>query len=117
MKTLFDAPRLEGTFSIASGELNNVDVARALQGAKATGLRGGKTRFENLTGAVQVSGNHYSYRQLQLSSGAMSASGNVDVTDGALSGRINAEIGTKGVVVARGGLSPGGTLRDPVLRP
>ena len=48
---------------------------------------------------------------------AMSASGNVDVTDGNLSGRINAEIGSKGVVVARGGLSPSGTLRDPVLRP
>ena len=80
-------------------------------------MRGGKTRFETLAGVFQVSGNSYSYRQLQLMSGAMSASGNVDVSDGNLSGRINAEIGTKGVVVARGGLSPSGTLRDPVLRP
>jgi hypothetical protein len=114
---LFDAAQLEGSFTIAGGEFNNVDVTRALQAAKAAGMRGGKTRFENLAGTVQVSGNHYSYRQLQLSSGAMSASGNVDVTDGNLSGRINAEIGSKGVVVARGGLSPSGTLRDPVLRP
>ena len=117
LKTLFDAAQLEGSFTIAGGEFNNVDVTRALQAAKAAGMRGGKTRFENLAGTVQVSGNHYSYRQLQLSSGAMSASGNVDVTDGNLSGRINAEIGSKGVVVARGGLSPSGTLRDPVLRP
>lgn len=115
--TLFDAARLDGTFSIAGGEFNNVDVTRALQAAKATGLRGGKTRFENLTGAVQVSGNQYSYRQLQLSHGAMNASGNVEVSGGALSGRINAEVGSKGVVVARGGLSPSGTLKDPVLRP
>jgi chemotaxis protein histidine kinase CheA len=117
MRTLFDGARLEGTFSIAGGEFNNVDVARALQAAKAGGLRGGKTRFENLTGAVQVNGNQVSYRQLQLTSGALSASGNVEINDGTLSGRINAEIGSKGVVVARGGLSPVGTLRDPVLRP
>jgi len=118
VKTLFDKTQVQGIFTVASGELSNVDVARALQGAKATGLRGGKTRFENLTGSVNVSGNQYSYRRLQLSSGALSASGNVDVSDGALSGRLNAEIGSKGgVVVARGGLSPGGTLRDPVLRP
>ena len=44
------------------------------------------------------------------------ATGAIDVNEGALSGRINAELGTKGVVVARGALTPGGTLRDPVLR-
>ena len=108
--------RLEGTFAIAGGELNNVDVVRALQSNRAAGQRGGRTRFDNLAGAVQVSGASYSYRQLQLSSGPMSASGNVDVSDGNLSGRINAELGTKGIVVARGALTPGGTLRDPVLR-
>ena len=116
LKTLFDDVRLEGPFTIAGGELNNVDIVRALQSARAGGQRGGKTRFENLAGTVQVSGNSYSYRQLQLSSGPMNASGAVDVNDGALSGRINAELGTKGVVVARGALTPGGTLRDPVLR-
>ena len=117
LKTIFDATRLEGTFSIAGGELNNIDVARALQAAKAGGLRGGKTRFETLAGTVQVNGNQYSYRQLQLISGALNAQGNVDVSDSALSGRINAEISTKSTIVARGGLSPGGTLRDPLLRP
>jgi hypothetical protein len=117
LQTLFDGTRLEGTFSIAGGELGNVDLARALQAAKAGGSRGGRTRFENLSGTVQVNGNQYSYRQLQLASGAMNATGNVEVSDGALSGRVNVEIGTKGVVVARGGLTPAGTLRDPVLRP
>ena len=107
---------MEGPFTIASGELNNVDIVRALQSARAAGQRGGKTRFDNLAGTVQVSGNNYSYRQLQLNSGPMNASGAVDINEGALSGRINAELGTKGLVVARGALAAGGTLRDPVLR-
>ena len=116
LQTLFDNVRLEGPFTLAGGELNNVDVVRALQTNRAAGQRGGKTRFDTLTGAVQVSGRNYSYRQLQLSSGPMNATGAIDVNEGALSGRINAELGTKGVVVARGALTPGGTLRDPVLR-
>ena len=116
LQTLFDDVRLEGSFTVASGELNNVDIVRALQSNRAAGQRGGKTRFDNLTGTVQVAAKNYSYRQLQLSSGPMNASGAVDVNDGALSGRVNAELGTKGIVVARGALVPGGTLRDPVLR-
>ena len=107
---------MDGAFTVSGGELNNVDLVRALQTARAAGLRGGKTRFDNLTGTLQINGNNYSYRQLQLTSGPMSASGNVDVSAGALSGRINAELGTKGVVVARGALAPTGTLRDPVLK-
>jgi hypothetical protein len=107
---------MDGTFAIASGELNNVDIVRALQSSRAAGQRGGKTRFENLTGSVQVSGNEYSYRQLQLTSGPMNASGNIDVSDGNLSGRINAELGTKGGVVARATMTTSGKLSDPVLR-
>ena len=117
MKTLFDTARLEGAFTISGGELNNVDIVRALQSARAGGQRGGKTRFDTLSGTVSVNGSHYSYRQLQLASGPMNANGSVDVTDGALNGRVNAELGTKsGQVVARGSLAATGTLRDPVLR-
>ncbi len=116
LQTLFDDVRLEGPFSIAGGELNNVDIVRALQTNRAAGQRGGKTRFDTLTGTVQAAGKSYSFRQLQLNSGPMNASGAIDVNEGAVSGRINAELGTKGVVVAREALVPGGTLRDPVLR-
>ena len=116
VNTLFENLRLDGSFSVAGGELNNVDIVRALQTARADGQRGGKTRFDNLSGTMQINGAQYSYRQLQLNSGPMNASGAVSVNGGALSGSIHAELGTKGLVVARGVLSPGGTLRDPVLR-
>lgn len=117
VKTLFDAARVEGAFVVESGELNNVDIVRAIQGARAGGQRGGKTRFDKLSGTVQVNGARTSYRQLQLNSGPMNASGAVDVADGGtLSGNVNAELGSKGVVVARGNLGVTGSVKDPVLR-
>ena len=115
VKTLFDTGRLEGAFVVEGGELNNVDIVRALQSSR--NQRGGKTRFEKLTGTVQVSGPRVSYRQLQLSSGPMNASGTVDVSSGALSGSVNAELSTsKGTLIKRETLGVAGTLADPQLR-
>jgi hypothetical protein len=48
----------------------------------------------------------------------MNASGNIDVaSDGELSGRVTAEIGTKTMIVARGTLNVAGNMKTPVLRP
>ena len=47
----------------------------------------------------------------------MNATGNVDIAaNGDLSGRVNAELGSKTVVVARGNLSVTGNLKTPVLK-
>jgi hypothetical protein len=55
---------------------------------------------------------------LQLASGPLNASGVINIgADGTLAGRINAELGSKGLIVARGGLNVSGALRDPLLRP
>ena len=81
-------------------------------------MRGGTTRFNTIAGSLQTAGKRYSYRQLQLNSGPMTANGAVDVApDGDLSGRVNAELGTKTILVARGSLSVGGNLKTPSLRP
>ncbi len=118
LKTLFDTTAAEATFTIDIGELNNVDLVRAIQSPTASGNRGGKTKFDTLTGTLSASGNRYNYRQLQLSSGPLNASGAISVgSDSALSGRISAELGSKGLIVARGSLGVTGAVRDPVLRP
>jgi len=118
LEELFAAPRVEATFSIESGSLINVDLVRAVQSPSRDGQRGGTTRFNSLAGSMQLAGKTYSYRQLQLASGPMSANGNVDVApNGDLSGRVSAELGTKTFVVARGTLSVAGNLKSPLLRP
>jgi uncharacterized protein involved in outer membrane biogenesis len=118
IKNLFADPRIEGSFNVEHGELNNVDVVRAIQSPSRDGVRGGKTRFESLTGVVQVAGRQYSYRKVQLASGPMNATANVDIApSGDLSGRVSAELGSKTVVVARGTLNVTGNLKSPALKP
>ena len=118
LKTLFDATEAEATFTIDVGELSNVDVVRAIQSPTAGGTRGGKTKFDTLAGSVSINSGRYSYKQLQLASGPLNASGALNIgSDGSIAGRLNAELGSKGLVVARGGLNITGAVRDPLLRP
>jgi len=118
LQNLFAEPKVEASFNLERGELNNVDIVRAVQSPSRDGMRGGKTRFETLTGSLQVSDRQYAYRRLQLNSGPMNATGNVDIaSNGDLSGRISAELGSKSIVVARGNLTVGGNLKAPLLKP
>ena len=115
---LFTHPRIEASFNVEKGVLNNVDVVRAIQSPSRDGVRGGKTNFDVLAGTVEVNGDHYSYRQMRLTSGPMNATGSFDLAPGGdLSGRINAELGTKSIVVARGTLNVAGNLKAPLLKP
>jgi hypothetical protein len=117
LENLFADPKLTATFNIDRGSLNNVDVVRAIQSPSRDGLRGGKTSFNTLAGSVQLANKTYAFRQLQLASGPMSASGNVEVgANGDLSGRVSAEVGSKTVIVAKGTLIVTGNIRTPVLK-
>ena len=118
LKTLFDASEAEANFTVETGELINVDVVRAIQSPAAGGTRGGKTKFDTLTGSVSINTGRYSYKQLQMTSGPLNANGAINVGgDGSIAGRLNAELGSKGLVVARGSLGITGSIRDPLLRP
>jgi hypothetical protein len=50
LKEIFDAPKVDATFAVEKGELNNVDIVRAIQSISRDGQRGGKTRFDTLAG-------------------------------------------------------------------
>ena len=116
--TLIGSTRTEASFNVEKGSLGNVDLVRAIQSPSRDGVRGGKTLFTVLAGSIRAADKQYSYRQLNLNSGQMNASGNIDVApDGELSGRITAEIGSKSFVVARGTLNVAGNMKTPVLRP
>ncbi len=113
---LFAAPRVTATFTLQKGVLNNVDLVRAIQSPSRTGLRGGKTQFNEITGEAQVAGNRIAYRNLRLASGPLNAAGAVDVSPAAdLSGRISVQVGSQTVTVARGTLNLGGNLKGPLL--
>ena len=77
---LFDAPVVQSTFSVVSGSVDGIDLIRALQAQnRSEAMRGGKTRFESLSGTLGVSGNRFQYRDLKLASGLFTATGALDI--------------------------------------
>jgi hypothetical protein len=116
LQNLFAEPRVEATFNIEKGVLNNVDIVRAIQIPARDGVRGGKTGFNSLAGSMRLANQSYSYHQLQLSSGPMNSFGSVDIApNGNLSGRISTQLGSKNVIVARQS-ERNGQLKTPALR-
>ena len=112
---LFAAPRLDATFTLRKGVINNVDMMRSLQ---SPGRASGKTQFDEITGEAQVSGNRIAYRNLKLSSVPMKANGAIDISPHSeLSGRINVLVGTQTIIVTRGTLNVGGSPSNPLLTP
>ncbi len=113
---LFAAPRVNATFTLQKGALNNVDIVRAIQAPIRGVQRGGKTTFTEISGEAQTTGNRIAYRNLKLASGPMNATGTLDVGSGAdLAGHLNAQVGTGTTIVARGALNVSGSLQDPLL--
>ena len=113
---LFNAPTASSTFTATKGTLNNLDLVRAIQSRSKTPQRGGRTPFNEITGDAQASGGRLAFRNLKLVSGPMNGGGSVDVgTGGELSGRLDLVLGSQSMVVARGALQLGGSLKDPQL--
>ena len=113
---LFAAPRVTANFALQKGTLSNLDLVRAIQSTSRTGLRGGKTPYTEITGEAQAAGNRISYRNLKLAAGPLNATGAVDVSPAAeLAGRLNVQLGTQSVSIARGVLNVSGGMKDPLL--
>jgi len=109
--------RVDAIFTIARGELTNIDLVRALQSRTSGSLRGGRTPFDTLSGTVRAAQGQYTYRDLDLVSGPLNASGTLSVApDGRLGGRLSAELTSRGGVLARSVLNLAGTVRDPLLK-
>jgi hypothetical protein len=113
---LFNAPAASSSFSASKGTLNNIDLVRAIQSRSKTPQRGGRTPFNEITGDAQAAGGKLAFRNLKLVSGPMNGGGAVDVgAGGELSGRLDLVLGSQSMVVARGVLQLGGSLKDPQL--
>ena len=116
LETLFDAPQVQATFRARDGEVASIDLVRAIQSARSNGNIGGKTHFNELSGYFQLANGRYQYRQLKLTTGMMSASGNVDLSiQQNLSGNLLGELRTRNTVL-RMPFILGGTLPTPSLK-
>ena len=114
--TLLDNPRIDTTFTVRRGDLDGVDLVRALQAGRE-GTTGGSTKFEELTGVLAIANQRYQYRNLQLSAGILNAVGNLDIAPSQdVSGRVFVELRSQANQL-RNNLLITGTLRAVTLRP
>ena len=116
-EALVASSRVDASFRVSRGEIENLDLLRGFHAPGASDSRGGRTPFDKLTGTLHASPAGYEYRQVRLSSGPFNASGAFDVAPGGkLSGRVNAELVVGTHVAARSAFEVSGTVSEPVLR-
>ena len=113
---LAKSPHLEGKFVVKKGLIGKVDMVETVRMPDRQEASGGRTHFDELSGALEVDNNSKHLRQIRISAGIMSANGDVDIApDKQVSGQMNvslkvrAERGSVPLVVS-------GTLAEPVWR-
>jgi hypothetical protein len=114
---LYDMPNVQSAFTLRKGNVDGVDLIRALQTQTRDGVRGGKSRFDELSGTLTVSGNRYQYRNLRLTSGLLSGTGQVDVLPNQdVTGRVLVELKSASNQF-RGNYAVIGSLKNMLLKP
>jgi hypothetical protein len=113
---LFDAARVESSFTVNKGSLNNMDLTRALQAPSKDGVRGGKTLFDEFSGNLSFNEGRYQFRDMRLVSGPLSATGNADISpEKVLVGKVTVEL-KSGATFIKNSFVVSGNLNDLVLR-
>jgi hypothetical protein len=109
-----DAPRLDGSFAVKRGTVNGFDMVETARLLSRENMNGGRTRFDDMIGLVQLENHTCHFRQLKIISEMLSAKGQFDVSvSNQLSGNISAEIKMR---PGNNTLSLYGTLAEPKLR-
>jgi uncharacterized protein involved in outer membrane biogenesis len=108
---------LSSDFVIEDGVLQKIDLVAATRNPLAAKPKDGQTRFDELSGHLDVDPRGYHFSDLKVASGLLRAIGEVSVTrDQKLDGRINAELrGTASLLAVP--LNVSGTVQDPSVAP
>lgn len=114
--SIFSGLRAEGNFTVNRGVLGGIDLAEAVRRASSAPTRGGSTRFESLSGRLELAPGNYRFSALALNSGLMQSTGHVAVgANLQVSGSM--EVQMRGTVnQLRLPVSMSGTLKTPLLQ-
>ncbi|HZV97878.1 MAG TPA: AsmA-like C-terminal region-containing protein [Methylophilaceae bacterium] len=111
---LSQAPEINASFAISSGQLGGVDLARAMQEQRHS--VSGWTKFEAMSGNLNLKEGHYRYRQLKLKAGQFQAHGDMDIAvDQQLSGKVDTALNTKSRQL-QSHFTLSGKVSSPVLK-
>lgn len=104
-----------GEFSVQRGVLGGFDLVEAVRRSGKTPVRGGSTRYEQMTGRLKLSPEGLRFGDLALNAGVLRAGGSIDVArDRKVGGRLDVEMRGSANLV-RMPLAVSGTLKEPSL--
>jgi hypothetical protein len=90
---LADAPEITASFEVLDGKIHGVDLTQAVHSKTNQSLVGDATRFDKLTGSLQLSNGLYQYSKLALDTDQFHARGNVNIKPNQdVSGNISADL-------------------------
>jgi hypothetical protein len=111
------APAVDAKFNVKNGVLYNMDLVQAVKVFTKEGAQGGQTHFDDFSGVMHLANKAFHFSQLKISSGLLSANGNVDISPAKqLAGKVNVQIKGTATLVDMP-LTISGTLDNPVLFP
>ena len=114
---LQNALKLETPFDIRDGVLQGIDIQKAASSLLSKDSSG-QTRFDTLSGHYALDRGTQRITSLKVASGSLAADGNVTIAPNkALSGRINAQVGTGKLASATVPLNVSGTVDSPMALP
>lgn len=107
----------DGNFTIGRGSLGGIDLPEAVRRAAGTpATLGGATRFEQLSGTIRLTPDHYRFNRLLLQAGTMQSTGQIEVSgDQQLRGRMDVQMRARADQAAVP-VSIGGSLQTPQLQ-
>lgn len=112
---LISGIRADGDLSLTRGTVHRIDLVEAVRSTGRQPTRGGYTKFEQLNLAAAVDGGAFRLDRIRLSSGLLSAAGDVQAdAAGRLSGHLDVEMKGSATVV-RAPVMLAGTLKEPQL--
>jgi uncharacterized protein involved in outer membrane biogenesis len=116
---VLESLQLDAPFDVRDGVLHGVDLGKAASSLidKDAG-KGGQTRFDQLSGRLNLRDGTRRLTQLNIASGSLAANGAVTISPkDELSGRINTSVQAGSVTTVAVPLNVAGTLESPVLYP
>ncbi|WP_161805133.1 AsmA-like C-terminal region-containing protein [Amantichitinum ursilacus] len=116
-QTLLATPQIESTMTIKQGAIHNFDLIAPLKSTvPVTYARGGITRFDTLTGGMNIANHVVLFSNVKVDAGKFVATGAMKVEPGnKLSGGAQARL-QAGVIAASSQIRIGGKLEAPVFQ-
>jgi uncharacterized protein involved in outer membrane biogenesis len=92
LHNLLKKPNIKANFVCRDGSIGSIDLARIVV-QDTRGSTENLSRFDKLTGSMDLTNGSYQFRKINFAWGNLSASGNMDIAANKnLSGKINAEM-------------------------